>query len=114
VTQHPLWFAAAMVLVAACAAPAPAPAPVLESVRGNPSGQTAARPDPAWDSLEEAELPPVEFQDEATRNRIARMEGYFPDPVLTTHLGQHVRFYSDLVRGKCVLIQFMYASCEGT
>jgi cytochrome oxidase Cu insertion factor (SCO1/SenC/PrrC family) len=47
-------------------------------------------------------------------NRQARMEAHFPNTALVSHRGEHVRFYDDLVRGKCVLIQFMYTSCDGT
>ena len=35
----------------------------------------------------------------------------FPDVMLTTHEGTEVRFYQDLVKGKVVLINFMYATC---
>jgi protein SCO1/2 len=42
-----------------------------------------------------------------------RMEGYFPNTVLVTHDGRRVRFYDDLVRGKLVLIQFLYTRCQG-
>jgi protein SCO1 len=38
---------------------------------------------------------------------------YFPDVVLRTHLGKEVRFYEDLLMGKVVTINFVYASCEG-
>ena len=38
---------------------------------------------------------------------------YFPDVVLRTHLGKEVRFYEDLLMGKIVTINFVYASCEG-
>jgi protein SCO1/2 len=37
----------------------------------------------------------------------------FPDVVLKTHEGKNVRFYDDLLAGKIVLINFMYASCKG-
>lgn len=43
----------------------------------------------------------------------ARMEGYFPNPELITHEGNHVRFYDDLVRDSVVLINFMFTTCEG-
>jgi hypothetical protein len=43
-----------------------------------------------------------------------RMEGYFPNAVLYTQENQPVRFYDDLVKGKVVLINFMYTSCNGT
>jgi protein SCO1 len=38
---------------------------------------------------------------------------HFPNVTLTTHEGKKVRFYDDLVRDKIVLINFMYATCEG-
>ena len=36
----------------------------------------------------------------------------FPDSVLKTHEGRNVRFYDDLLKGKIVLINFMYATCK--
>lgn len=36
---------------------------------------------------------------------------HFPNFVLTTHEGNKVRFYDDLIRGKQVMINFMYAQC---
>jgi hypothetical protein len=36
----------------------------------------------------------------------------FPNLVLSSHEGRSVRFYDDLLRGKIVLINFMYASCK--
>jgi len=36
---------------------------------------------------------------------------YFPDVALTTHDGRTVRFYSDLVRGKHVVVSFLYTRC---
>lgn len=41
----------------------------------------------------------------------ARMEGYFPNIVLRTHDNETVRFYDHLVRGKIVLINFMFTTC---
>src|SRR5215510_11779692 len=38
---------------------------------------------------------------------------YFPNLVLTTHEGKQVRFYDDLIKDKIVLINMMYAKCEG-
>ena len=40
-------------------------------------------------------------------------ELHFPDVVLTTHEGKKVRFYEDLIKDKLVIINFMYAKCEG-
>jgi len=36
----------------------------------------------------------------------------FPNVVLKTHQGKKVRFYDDLLKGKVVVINFMYASCK--
>ncbi|UVE16490.1 SCO family protein [Pseudomonas sp. LS44] len=38
---------------------------------------------------------------------------YFPNTPLITHEGKAVRFYDDLIRGKVVAINMMYASCTG-
>jgi protein SCO1/2 len=37
----------------------------------------------------------------------------FPNVTLRTHEGRSVRFYDDLLKGKIVLINFMYAQCTG-
>ncbi len=70
---------------------------------------------PAVEAAEDASamVVPVEFQDPKTRNAIARMVGYWPNTRLTTHENKKVRFYDDLVKGKCVLINFMYTRCDG-
>jgi protein SCO1/2 len=38
---------------------------------------------------------------------------YFPNLVLRTHEDRRVRFYDDLIKDKVVVINFMYATCEG-
>jgi len=38
-------------------------------------------------------------------------QDYFPNVELTTHRGDQVRFYDDLIKGKIVVINFMYATC---
>lgn len=45
------------------------------------------------------------------RERIQRQ--HLPNIALTTHLGQHVNFYDDLVKDKKVIINFMYVRCNG-
>ncbi|WP_137818908.1 SCO family protein [Pseudomonas sp. 2FG] len=40
-------------------------------------------------------------------------DGRLPNTPLFTHEGKAVRFYDDLVRGKVVAINMMYASCAG-
>lgn len=37
----------------------------------------------------------------------------FPNVLLTTHEGKRVRFFDDLIHGKVVMINFMYADCAG-
>jgi len=36
---------------------------------------------------------------------------YFPDVTLTTHKGKQVRFFSDLIKDKVVVINFIYTNC---
>lgn len=38
---------------------------------------------------------------------------YFPNLTLTTHEGKKVQFYDDLLKDKIVLINMMYAKCDG-
>jgi len=38
----------------------------------------------------------------------------FTNALLRTHENKEVRFYDDIIRGKHVLINMMYATCEGT
>ena len=37
----------------------------------------------------------------------------FPNVMLYTHEGKSVRFYDDLIKGKLVVINMMYAQCDG-
>jgi protein SCO1/2 len=38
---------------------------------------------------------------------------YFPDVTLLTHEGKKVRLYEDLIENKVVMMNFMYARCQG-
>ena len=49
----------------------------------------------------------------AISSREAIRQRYFPNLVLTTQEGKKVRFYDDLLKDKIVLINMMYAKCEG-
>ncbi|MCA1632943.1 MAG: SCO family protein [Acidobacteria bacterium] len=51
------------------------------------------------------------FENIAPRERIRRR--YFPDLMLTTHEGKKVGFYDDLIKDKIVIMNFMYAKCDG-
>ena len=39
-------------------------------------------------------------------------EGYFPNLPVVTHEGKTLRFYDDLIKGKIVVINFIYTSCQ--
>jgi protein SCO1/2 len=41
------------------------------------------------------------------------MRPRLPNIALQTHEGRRVRFYDDLVRGRVVLINFIYTKCTG-
>lgn len=45
------------------------------------------------------------------RERIA--ERNLPNVTLTTHKGKKVKFYDDLIKDKIVILNFMYARCDG-
>ncbi|MDQ1707404.1 MAG: hypothetical protein QOJ88_615 [Pyrinomonadaceae bacterium] len=47
------------------------------------------------------------------KSREKTREHYFPNFELTTHEGRKVKFYDDLIKDKIVVINFMYANCEG-
>ena len=38
----------------------------------------------------------------------------FPNPRLVAHDGRRLRFYDDLVRGRLVLVSFLYTECKGS
>ena len=50
---------------------------------------------------------------EARSSREKLQARYFPNFEITTHEGKKVRFYDDLIKDKIVVINFMYAKCEG-
>jgi protein SCO1/2 len=54
----------------------------------------------------------------AEKPKLTRADGpsaaRFPNVTLTTHEGTEVRFYQDLIKGKIVLINFMYATCTNS
>ena len=51
------------------------------------------------------------FKQIPSRERIRQR--YFPNLVLTTHEGNKVKFYDDLVKDKIVIFNMFYAQCEG-
>lgn len=61
-----------------------------------------------------AETPPADLKLARDVPRVERMRRYFPNVPLQTHDGRSVRFYDDLVKGKKVLINFVYTNCTST
>ena len=47
-----------------------------------------------------------------TRGSAEKPSDVFPNILLLTQEGRPVRFYDDLVKGKTVLVNFIYTSCE--
>lgn len=83
--------ALALLVLAACGAPREAGLPVPA-----PRTEVAARP-----------------QAQPLAPGHARRSDSFADVELVTHDERKVRFLADLVRGKAVLVNFMYTSCTG-
>jgi protein SCO1/2 len=48
-----------------------------------------------------------------TRPQYSLGPEYYTNAVLRTHENKPVRFYDDLIKGKLVMINFMYANCQG-
>src|SRR5947199_3833244 len=67
----------------------------------------------AWASGGNQPAPPVQraWAEIAPREMIRQR--YFPDVVLKTQENKHVQLYRDLIKDKVMLINFMYASCNG-
>ena len=48
-----------------------------------------------------------------SKDDIERARNYFTDTELTTHEGNKVQFYSDVLEGRIVVINVMYTNCKG-
>ena len=48
-----------------------------------------------------------------TASRAASGAAYFPNFIVQTHDGKNLRFYDDVLRGKIVVLNMMYAVCTG-
>src|SRR4029450_1447382 len=55
---------------------------------------------------------PQEFAAPVTGREKMRRR-FFPNVVLTTHEGKRVRFYDDLLKDQIVVLNLMYATCQG-
>ena len=47
------------------------------------------------------------------KSREKTRKHYFPNFELITHEGKKVKFYDDLIKDKIIVLNFMYAKCEG-
>jgi protein SCO1 len=56
---------------------------------------------------------PADFSASLETPRPGPRAKYFPNAVLQTHEGKSVRFYDDLIKGRIVAINMMYADCSG-
>ena len=56
---------------------------------------------------------PAEKADDLKPKKSGPRARYFPNFLLRTHEGKEVRFYDDLIHGKHVVINMMYADCQG-
>ncbi|HYG79759.1 MAG TPA: SCO family protein, partial [Pyrinomonadaceae bacterium] len=85
--------------------PASAILKVIDEAAGKADAKTgAAKAAPASEKL------PVNAGGETTAEASA---AYFPNHVLLTQDGKPVRFYDDVLKGKVVLINFMFTTCTG-
>jgi protein SCO1/2 len=56
---------------------------------------------------------PAGKADDVKPHKSGPRANYFPNFLMQTHEGKQVRFYDDLIHGKHVVINMMYADCEG-
>jgi protein SCO1/2 len=75
------------------------------------AGALAARADGSPAARGEKRPAAATGMNASARERIREL--HFPNLLLTTHEGKKVRFYDDLLKDKIVIINFMYAKCEG-
>lgn len=54
----------------------------------------------------------VETRNISASNSDAKAREYFTDTILTSHAGEKLKFYSDILAGRTVVISFMFTSCE--
>jgi len=78
------------------------------------AGLAAASTEPAPASNSSAAASPAEhkFAPRLSGREVLRRR-YFPDVPLLTSEGRTVRFYEDLLKDKIVILNMMYADCEG-
>jgi len=84
---------------------------IAENTRRKLLGGLAALPMAAW-FLSKAEKPASAYKFSAPESGPEVMQKrFFPNVELVTHEGKTVRFYDDLLKGKIVVLNLMYATC---
>ena len=58
-------------------------------------------------------VPGVPARKAISADDIERARNYFTDTVMTTHDGRKVRFYSDMLDDRVVVLNVIYTNCEG-
>ncbi|MDT4953983.1 MAG: hypothetical protein QOJ02_2121 [Acidobacteriota bacterium] len=79
-------------------------------MKANASGQSAMNGATADASSNSAS---TGAQENEKASRSDSIEAYFPNLTLLTQENKPVRFYGDLLKGKVVLINFMFTTCKG-
>ncbi|MFN3912317.1 SCO family protein [Hyphomonas sp.] len=54
----------------------------------------------------------VETKKVSASDTDAKARDYFTDTLLTSHAGEKLKFYSDVLEGRTVVISFMFTTCE--
>src|SRR5262249_56904738 len=88
-------------------------------VRQTPSGKTSWKAFPWRNPMQRTLLVSIALLASLTVSAPGRLEaqgrpwgqGYFPNLPVVTHEGKTVRFYDDLIKGKIVVISFIFTRC---
>jgi protein SCO1/2 len=81
---------------------------VLVSASALTAGQVPSREEAG------AAQPPSNAQTPSTTAPESAAQKYFTDVVLVNQNGEKMRFYSDLIQGKVVIINSFFATCQGS
>jgi protein SCO1 len=76
-----------------------------------PSQDTSKRDWLKW--IGSAALAPALGASTSAAAKAGPRAGYFPNTIVQTHDGRKLRFYDDMVQGKIVVFNMMYAICTG-
>ena len=86
-------------------------APLTLAHEGEKHAPVAAPVAPLPDQIKAANRIQVE-KVKPPRREVERARAYFTDSTLVTHTGKRVKFYSDMLDNKVVLLNVMYTKCK--